>query len=205
MNRLPVQRKGDCTPQDNHIWRKGRGSCSPGKADTKAQGLLLTQFRGCNHPIPPPHKRSEIVKSVQKSLLSLHWVLTKKRSVLSQAKGNPFTVLTAAPCHVQLGENEQGEGKQCTEQQGILVKCLGIPNSWSWELSRGENTALVCYCRKGRHKAQTQQDAAPWELPGTCFKGGVGDTISMSPSQDLGLPGGIETACSQSKAKFIKS
>lgn len=58
INRLPVQRRGECTPQDNHIWRKGRGSCSLGKADTRAQGLLLAQFFACNHPTPPPHERS---------------------------------------------------------------------------------------------------------------------------------------------------
>lgn len=58
INRLPVQRRGECPPQDNHIWRRGRGSCSPGKAGTKAQDLLLAQFLGCNHPTPPPHERS---------------------------------------------------------------------------------------------------------------------------------------------------
>lgn len=58
INRLPIQRRGECSPRDNHIWRRGRGSCSPGKAGTKAQGLLLAQFLGCNRLTPPPRERS---------------------------------------------------------------------------------------------------------------------------------------------------
>lgn len=59
--------------------------------------------------LPHMKDQSEIVKSVQKGLLSLHWVLTKKRPVHA---GNPLTVLTAAPYHIQLRENKQREGKQ---------------------------------------------------------------------------------------------
>lgn len=96
--------------------------------------------------------------------------------------GNPLTVLTAAPYNFQLRENKQREGNQHTEQCGLPEKCLASTNSWGWRLSREENTAAVCHCRKGiSNKAQMQQDAAPWDLPGAiCFKGRLGDIILLS-------------------------
>lgn len=64
----------------------------------------------------------------------------------------------------------------------MLDKYLARTNSWSWRLSRGENTVLVCYCRKDiSNKAQGQQDSDPQELPGAvCFKGGLGNTVLLS-------------------------
>lgn len=99
INRLPVQRRGECTPQDNHIWRRGRGSCSPGKAGTKAQGLLLAQFLGCNHPTPPPQERSirdcqEHSKEPIKLALGTH---KEETCAFRESFYN-------AACHVQLGE-----------------------------------------------------------------------------------------------------
>lgn len=64
----------------------------------------------------------------------------------------------------------------------MLNKYLARTNSWSWRLSRGENTVLVCYCRKDiSNKAHGQQDADPQELTGVwARKGGLGNTVLLS-------------------------
>lgn len=64
--------------------------------------------------LPHMKDQSEVVKSVQKGLLSLHWVLTKKRPVHA---GNPLTVLTAAPgSRSHSAKSKQAERRKTTHR-----------------------------------------------------------------------------------------
>lgn len=161
INRLPVQGRRECTPQDNHIGRRGRGNCSPGKAGTKAQDLLLAQFLGCNHPTPPPHERSirdcqEYSKEPIKLALGAH---TEEACA---SRESLYSLQLPIMFSWEKTSREKENNAQSSKEYKASALLPQIHGAGSFLEERTQQWFVTV--RNGRHKVQTQQDAAEWEL-----------------------------------------